>query len=131
MSYCSSALLDIYKTTNCAQANEKGAKGNATPTDTENKGEDDEKTQSVGEQLLETVTSGRLVHLLNNFQIKTQGMVKRFQPVMSVEERLEAERQAKLADASVNPLYQFRTRMRGDDSKDDEFDADDQLTDET
>lgn len=73
-----------------------------------------EKEKTVGDQLLDSVMSGKLVHMLNNLQIKTKGLAKRFEPTLTPEQRLQAERQAQLADESVNPLYSVRQKLRRD-----------------
>lgn len=76
------------------------------------KDENENEKKGVGEQLLETVTNGSIVHLLNNFHLKTKKMAKRFEPNMTLEERVQAERRAQLADESVNPLYPLRVKQQ-------------------
>jgi len=83
----------------------------------------DEK-KGVKEKLMETVTSGKLVHFLNNLQMKTKKLGKRFAPVQTPEQRLEAERRAQLHDESVNPLFKLRSGYMGGDARQHETDSD-------
>jgi len=106
-----------------AYANDSADRSNADENDAaaEQKG--------VKEKLMETITSGKLVHFLNNLQMKTKSLGKRFQPVLTPEQRLEAERRAQLHDESVNPLFKLRSGYMGGnapttDDKDDSDESD-------
>lgn len=83
--------------------------------DRSNADENDSAAEQKGvkEKLMETITSGKLVHFLNNLQMKTKNLGKRFQPVLTPEQRLEAERRAQLHDESVNPLFKLRSGYMG------------------
>lgn len=69
------------------------------------------KDGGVVQQLMRTVTSGRLVHMINNFQLKTNRLAQRFEQPLSPEDRARRERFARLADESVNPLFSLRVRQ--------------------
>jgi len=75
--------------------------------------QDGDSDKGVKEKLMETITSGKLVHFLNNLQMKTKRLGQRFQPVLTPEQRLEAERSAQLHDESVNPLFKLRSGYMG------------------
>lgn len=65
----------------------------------------------VMNQLVRTVTSGRIVHMINNFQLKTNRMAQRLEKPIAPDERVRRERFARLADASVNPLFPLRVKQ--------------------
>jgi hypothetical protein len=71
------------------------------------------KKKSIAQQLLKTVTSGKLLHVINNTMVKGQKKLSaRFaQPAMTTEERDQYEAQSRLMDESVNPLYPIRVRQ--------------------
>jgi hypothetical protein len=71
------------------------------------------KKKSVAQQLLKTVTSGKLLHVINNTMVKGKKKLgERFaQPALTTEERDRMEAHMRLADESVNPLYPIRVKQ--------------------
>lgn len=82
---------------------------------------DDKKEKtSVGDQIFETITSGKLINMFNRFHVRTKELGKNLEPKISPFDRLRAEKVARMADESVNPLFRMKTeRPRSSDSDSD------------
>jgi hypothetical protein len=86
--------------------------------------QEEKPANSISNQIFETLTSGKLVKMINNFHVKTKRMKQRMDANVSPLERYEMEREAHLADETINPLYQFkRSRYATQASSDDDDDS--------
>lgn len=95
---------------------EKEENDKSTPSERE------KSKPTMGDQIFETLTSGKLVNMINTFHVRTKGMAKKMQPTISPLERLRAEQHARMADESINPLFKMKTQ-RPSDNKDDDDDS--------
>lgn len=77
-------------------------------SDVENDAAASAKDKSVSNQIFETLTSGKLVKMINNFHVKKKSIDKRIEGNVTAVDRYHMEREARLADESVNPLYQMK-----------------------
>lgn len=84
-----------------------------------NDSEEKKKKKGVFAQVAKAITSGKLVHMINNFQMKTKSMGKKFERPKDETEQLFEAREAQLRDESVNPLYDIRLRQAELDSDSD------------